>query len=366
VRHRPRRLDLSGHNNLGLGNGALSARPLTSKDSGGLAIHDVSLACLSPGFNTTDPKLQQQLQRSMDVRDRQRQIIEARQKGQKTACDPDHVSNTADALFQPNKAPLTSRRKGPPPALSIAPPSHAQFANERVIQSAPLGASFTGLHQNPNAPATRQVINQPSNRSHTSHIHHAPAIQTNNRLPPINDVFPGELSATAQHRASYNVSPSNREPLPSPGYPPQFQAQHKLQAQQQREQQQQQVIRSREYQTAEDAVRSLTGGRDELLPRLVHYGGHQPPTPPSPAPHKAGLGLGVVSEQRPSLRQSLSGPATASRRRDRDEYERDNGSPPLGQQSRRSGPFGESPETQAQRKERFMRLMEEAWDLLHV
>jgi hypothetical protein len=312
--------------------------------------------------------MQQQLQRSMDVRDRQRQIIEARQKGQKTACDPDGAANGADSLFQPNKGPLTSRRKGPPPALSIAPPSHAQFANERVIQSAPLGASFTGLHQNPNAPATRQVINQPSNRSHTSHIHHAPAIQTNNRLPPINDMFPGELSAN-QHRNgsnNYNVSPSNREPLPSPGYPPQFQAQHKLLAQQQA-----QVLRSREYQTAEDAVRSLTGGRDELLPRLVHYGGHQPPTPPSPLPHhKTGLGLGVVSEQqphRPAVRQSLSGPAASvSRRRDRDEYERDNGSPPLGRQSRRSGPFGESPETQAQRKGKFMRLMEEAWDLLHV
>jgi hypothetical protein len=363
TRHRPRRLDLTDHNKVP--NGALSGRPLTSKESAGLVMQDVGLACLSPGFNTKDPAMQQQLQRSMSVRDQQRLIIEARQKGQKQPNESDTPKNGADALFRPNKMPGSSRRKGPPPALSIAPPSHAQFANERVIQSAPLGASFTGLRQHPDAPETRQVVNRPSNLSHTSHIHHVPAMQTANRLPPITDVFPGELQSNGQVRngpSNYTLSPghssnsNNQPPLPSPGYPAQFQQQHKQQAQQQ------QAQRPREFQSAEEAVRQLTGGRDDLLPRIVHYGGHQPPTPPSPVNKTVGLS---VSEQH--SRHSFSG-SSGARRRDRDEYEQDAGSPPLGRQAPRMGPFSsgrDSPQTQAQKKEQFMKLMEQAWDLFH-
>jgi len=113
----------------------------------------------------------------------------------------------------------------------------------------------------------------------------------------------------------------------------------------------------------------MVGGREDLLPRLVHYGGHQPPTPPSPAPHKA-LGLGV---SQPGSESSSRHAAPGSRRRDRDEYEKDNGSPPLGrgpgQRRAQAGPFDgrmrDSPETTAAKKERFMKLVEEAWDLFH-
>jgi hypothetical protein len=350
----------------------LSSRgALTSKESGGLAVHDAGLACLSPGFNTADPTMQQQLQRSMSVRDQQRMIIEARQKGTKLPGDaetprlPDSAS-----LFRPQKMPNTARRKGPPPALSIAPGSHAQFANERVIQSAPLGQSFTGLRRNPEGSALgRQVVNQPSNLSHTSHIHHVPAIQTSNRLPPIADVFRSELPQHPQtsRNTHFTHSPgtssnSNNQPLPSPGYPPHFQQQHKQQSQSQQPQ------NGREFKSAEEAVHSMVGGREELLPRLVHYGGHQPPTPPSPGPHK-NMGLGVSSlDQHRSGASSSSG----SRRRARDEYEKDNGSPPLGRgpqtTSRRTGPFGagrDSPDTQSRKKEEFLRICDRAWDLFH-
>jgi len=113
-------------------------------------------------------------------------------------------------------------------------------------------------------------------------------------------------------------------------------------------------------------VHSLTGGREELLPKIVHYGGHQPPTPPSPQPHKS-IGLGVSADQFRSAASSGS-----SRRRDRDEYEKDHSSPPLGrgpiQQHRRTGPFGagrDSPETQEAKRTEFLKLCERAWDLFH-
>jgi hypothetical protein len=40
-----------------------------------------------------------------------------------------------------------------------------------------------------------------------------------------------------------------------------------------------------QYTSPGEAVQSLSGGREDLLPRLVHYGGHQLPTPPEP--HKS-------------------------------------------------------------------------------
>jgi hypothetical protein len=290
--------------------------------------------------------MREQMERAMNIREQQRRLIENRQKGKTGGSSNIEADNT---FGRPTKTPITSRRKGPPPGLSIAAPSAEQFANERVIQSAPLHASFPRHHMNP---MTRQVMN---GSSALSNIHQSPAIQTNNRLPPIADVFP-EVQASSSRGGHYqspgNSSHSNNQPpLPSPSYPPhtaQFPPTHLAQ-------------RPREHKSAEEALKLLTGGREDLLPRLVHYGGHQPPTPPSPK----NIGLGV-SAPHTDLHRSGS-----SRRRDRDEYERDNGTPPLGRgplPTRRSGPFGEgrdSPATQLQKKEEFMTLVGKAWDLWH-
>lgn len=361
-RHRPRKLDLSKNtSSVHPGTSRPSAGQLTSRggESGGLGIQDVGLACLSPGFVTQDPTMREQLQRSISVREQQRHIIESRL--QKTA-------NPGDAPMESGKerelgsgfgtkTPGTSKRKAPP-GLSIVAPSHEQFANERVIQSAPLHASFPGRHQ-PH-PLTRHVANQPSNLSSTSHIHHVPATQTSNRLPPITDVFAAEglgahREGAASARASgffqnsgngsaSNSSHSNSRPnFPSPGHNNNNnQASHSG--------------RPREYRSAEEAQVELAGGRPELLPKLVHYGGHQPPTPPSPLTGNA-------------MRHGDSSRSGGGRRRARAEYE-EGGSPPLGNgpSASRRGPFGEgrdSPKTQQQKKEEFMRLCDRAWDLFH-
>ncbi|KAE9965623.1 hypothetical protein BLS_007500 [Venturia inaequalis] len=360
-RHRPSRLNLASSN---MGNGGpASARPsapLTSRDSAGLAVHDIGLACLSPGFNTVDPSMREQLERSMNVREQQRKIIEARQKGGNPA-DLDALRTTEGSAFKLTaKTPGTGRRKGPPPGLSIAPPSHESFANERVIQSAPLHGGFPRGQM----PLTRQIINQPSNLSHTSHIHHIPANQTNNRLPPISDVFPGELNAGPlptrpsshfQSPGRSSQSAAHHQPLPSPSYPnpPHTAYPHPRST----------STRRREFTSAEEAVKEMTGGREDMMPRMVHYGGQQPPTPPSP--RNIGLGVSAPAELLP-LRTG------SSRRRDRDEYERDHGSPPLGRgpqaQQARKGPFGEgrdSPASIASKKEEFLKVVSRAWDLWH-
>lgn len=350
-RHRPRKLDLSKNTTSST---PLASRPsgqLTSRDSG-LGIQDVGLACLSPGFVTQDPTMREQLQRSISVREQQRHIIESRL--QQSAKPGDAPMESAKEVDGPGlKTPATSRRKAPP-GLSIVAPSHTQFANERVIQSAPLNQSFTGRHQ-PH-PLTRHIANQTSNLSNTSHIHHVPANQTRNRLPPISDVFAAEgLGAHREpsSRSAYYPAPSasssahstTHPSFPSPGHGPS----HTSQTARSRE---------REYRSAEEAVAELSGGRPELLPKIVHYGGHQPPTPPSP------LAGGAM---RHSDMQSRSG---GGRRRARAEYEGDMGSPPLGHgpSARRSGPFGEgrdSPESQRRKKEEFIGLCARAWDLFH-
>ena len=159
ARHRPTRLDLT--TNIPPAQSALTGRasgPLTAKDSA--SMHDVGLACLSPGLHTLDPNMREQLQRSIDVRDRQRQIIEARQKNtsRDDMTDGQGKGNGPEPSPFAN-GPRTSRpgRKRPPPGLSIAPPSHSQFANERIIQSAPLHpSSFPGLGPHMQ-PMSRQV-----------------------------------------------------------------------------------------------------------------------------------------------------------------------------------------------------------------
>lgn len=357
-RHRPRKLDLSS--STPKNQTAQSSRPsapLTARESGGLAMHDVGLACLSPGFQTQDPTMQQQLQRSISVRDQQRHIIESRL--QKTAKPTDHDGrNTGDAGFGGNvKTPSTSKKR-PPNGLSIVPPSAEQFANERIIQSAPLNQSFTGRHQ-PN-PITRHVANQPSNLSNTSHIHHVPATQTSTRLPPISDVFAADGLGMQRKEVHYqsnsnsNSSHSNHRPtFPSPGvalpssHPPP-------------------TSRSRDYRSAEEAVAEMAGGREELLPKIVHYGGsHNPPTPPSPPTHS-----GATPSKNPYSHVNGEPSRLGSgRRRPRSEYERDVATPPLGSGPEpKRGPFGygiDSPDTQRKKKEEFLGLCARAWDLFH-
>ncbi|OAA72284.1 hypothetical protein ISF_01357 [Cordyceps fumosorosea ARSEF 2679] len=325
ARPRPRKLDLS-KNTLN-SNAPASALPMTARD--GLGIQEVGLACLSPGFVTQNPVMKEQLQRSLSVREQQRHIIEARLQQQSAKGDGTHPDRDGAPQFSAKTPGLSSHRRRAPPGLSIVAPSHEQFANERVIQSAPLGHSFTGRHHP--APLSRHIPTQPGHGSQ-SHIHPVPATQTTNRLPPIHDVFPHGQHAD-NHSSTYGSA--SRAPLASPGHP------HSaypapLSA------------RPREYKSAEEAQQELAGGRPELLPKIVHYGGHQPPTPPSPVG-------GRISSN--------------NRRRNRAEYE-DGASPPLGHgpASSRRGPFGagrDSPESQRAKREEFLRLCERAWDLFH-
>ena len=356
-RHRPRKLDLVSSNTQSQANSASKpSAPLTSRESAGMAMHDVGLACLSPGFQTQDPTMQQQLQRSISVRDQQRHIIESRLQKTAKPVDSDGRNTTENAFGAGMKTPSTSKKR-PPNGLSIVPPSHEQFANERVIQSAPLNQTFTGRHQ-PH-PMTRHVANQPSNLSNTSHIHHVPATQTNNRLPPISDVFAGESlgmqrkEGHLQSHSNSNSSHSNHRPtFPSPGHPPPSS-------------QPPRTSREREYRSAEDAVAEMTQGREDLLPRMVHYRSNHPPTPPSPHTQSGA----------PTSRHGyshLNGESLRSgRRRPRSEYERDIGTPPLGSgpdMRERRGPFMssmDSPESQRKKKDEFLGLCARAWDLFH-
>lgn len=347
---------------------------MTARD--GVSMQEVGLACLSPGFQTHDPVMREQLQRSMSVRDQQRSIIEARL--QKSAKDdgPDGAKPSESGFMA---MPKSSSKRRPPHGLSIVPPSASQFANERVVQSAPLNQTFTGGRYQPQ-PLTRHVNQSPTLPS-SSHMH-LPATQTNNRLPPLSDVFGSDALGTRDRDpsrpglypnvSSTNSSQSNLAPMPSPGLPG-----NSSQA----------PSRPREYRSAEEAVQEMSGGREELLPRIVHYGGHQPPTPPSPqnihaAPKTAPLtteGMVPGAPQAPAF----SSTDTTARRRPRSEYEHDNGSPPLGHGPNHyrlnpaasfgpnavphgsSGAGRDSPETQRRKKEEFLSLCSRAWDLFH-
>ncbi|KAJ6092158.1 hypothetical protein N7467_004127 [Penicillium canescens] len=378
-RPRPRKLDLS--TSLPSSSG-LTVRPpggpMTARD--GVTMQDVGLACLSPGFQTHDPIMREQLQRSLSVRDQQRSIIEQRMQRSAKDDGPDGVKPSESGLMGMPKG--TSKRR-PPPGLSIVPPSASQFANERVIQSAPLHQTFTGRYQP--QPLTRHVVNQSPTLGSTSHMHQLPATQTNNRLPPLSDVFGSDAlgrdrdSGPANihlNASSTNSSQSNTlAPMPSPGLPPSVSHTPN---------------RPREYRSAEEAVQEMSGGREELLPRIVHYGGHQPPTPPSPQIIHAGPKTAPMAPEPPPApgappAHGMYLPTdVAGRRRPRSEYERDNGSPPLGNgpdsqyrpnpastagpQTSFPGPFGagrDSPETQRRKKDEFLGLCARAWDLFH-
>ncbi|KIV85609.1 hypothetical protein PV11_01286 [Exophiala sideris] len=353
TRHRPKKLDLNTNTasmSTGL-NSRPSATPMTARD--GLVIQDVGLACLSPGFATQDPAMREQLERSMSVRDQQRSIIQARLLKSARGDGPDTGKTSEPGTS--TKTPTTSKKR-PPLGLSIVPPAAERFANERVIQSAPLNQTFTG-RQDIHPPA-RQLNEHPAN-SQNPHMHHMPAIQTNNRLPPIADVFgaselnPGPARPPFLH-ANSTPSQIHGPPMPSPGFPPQT-------AHPMSHPGGLQFERPREYRSAEDAVHEMIGGREELLPKIVHYGGHQPPTPPSPH-------IGHKDQSTPHKYQSYS--HQAGRRRSRNEYE-EGSSPPLGtgpDRIRPSGPFGEgrdSPATQRAKKEEFLSLCARAWDLFH-
>ena len=385
ARRRPRNLDLSSSNTNNQA-GRPSA-PLTARESGGLAMHDVGLACLSPGFQTQDPTMREHLQRSISVRDQQRHIIESRLQKTARPSEPDTLrsSDQNTGFGSSLKTPGTSKKRPPPAGLSIVPPSHEQFANERVIQSAPLHQSFTG--RNGPHPLTRQVENRPSNLSKTSHIHHVPATQTKNTLPSISDVFAGDNLAPRREQTSSRPnglyhsnsnsgsSHSNHPPpFPSPGLPPPSSHPAPLSS------------RGREHRSAEEAINEMTGGREDLQPKIVHYSSNasgqryqqvqpHPPTPPSPpsgpGPHaqyatKHALPPTTIAVHGDGAMRSGGG----ARRRQRAEYERDNGSPPLGSgpDFPRRGPFGEgidSPETSRRKKDEFMGLCARAWDLFH-
>lgn len=377
-RPRPKALDLS--TTIPNARGPQTARPsggLTSKDSASLGIQDVGLACLSPGFQTNDPTMREQLQRSLDVRDQQRQIIEARQKGTKpgSSGENDTAPRTQDTtLFGvQTRTPTTSKRKGPPPGLSIAAPAASQFANDRVVQSAPLGQTFTGLRPG-DQPYSRHIQHAPSGLSQMSHIHHVPATQTNNRLPPIADVFANDRLEVQRGHASLH-SPSHANggpPLPSPGFAPQ---QHGMPT----------SARNREFRSADEAVAGLSGGRDDLMPKVVHYGGAQPPTPPSPmarqyamaGAQQPGPHSGHFEGTRPDILARTS--SMNGRRRGREEYERDNGSPPsqFPRHEPKRATFAvrgdamdreedwRSGMSSNEKREEFLRLCERAWDLFH-
>lgn len=317
TRPRPSRLDLSKNKNAG--NAPATALGLPGRD--GLGIQEVGIACLSPGFVTQDPVMKEQLQRSMSVRDQQLKIIEARMNQQSAKGDGPGDGPSQFHATTPGFSSSGGRNKKRP--NPIMAPSHSHVGIERAIQSAPLRGSFTGAHHPPPQFARPQVAN---------HGHQYPPPPSAHRLPPISDVFSHGQQAHAEAQHGYA-----QRPLASPSHPPPQHASY--------------ASRPREYKSAEEAQQDLAAGRPELIPKIVHYGGHQPPTPPSP------VGASRIA--------SGSGP----RRRTRAEYEEGH-SPPLGHgpASSRRGPFGagvDSSETQRAKREEFLRLCERAWDLFH-
>lgn len=330
-RHRPPRLHLSNGPTPPSGPNA-AATPRTA--NGHLAtMQDVGMACLSPGFATHDPAMRDQLQRSISVREQQRSIIESRLQrhvkgGERTGgADPNSRTDRDEppSARGGDRSSAHTPRRRPPSSLTIVPPPHRAFANERVVQSAPLHQSFTGRNHPP--PSSHHGP-PPTTHHHQQHV---------NRLPPISDVFGldgPESSRSVRHPdegASRQYFPATRPSYPSPNNMV--------------------YSRPREHRSAEEAMANISGGREELLPRIIHYGGHQPPTPPSPpqpqhTPSK--LGVHGIHEQQPH---------SAKRRRTRAEYERD--------ESMGSDHGDREQEAKRRKKEEFLALCAKAWELFH-
>ncbi|KAI5305852.1 hypothetical protein KEM56_003121 [Ascosphaera pollenicola] len=365
VRHRPRKLDVSLANTIVAPRGAMTAREGPASN-----MHDIGIACLSPGFQPQDATMSDKVQRSVAVREQQRLLIE--QRLQKGACGGSSLATSAEAVPVTAGLPTTSGnanreaatgatnevgstlnpfatsklgstnasgtagggRRGPP-ALSINASAANQLSHERVIQSAPLNRSFPGriAESSLNAPAPiehgsgfgRHGVqsqahqqNQPARPLHGSPGHsayqqsvHGSATQ-NNRLPSITDVFSGMAPASGSRPDSSNDRLMNKASTleTSP-----------------------EVRRVREYRSAEEAVHELAGGREELLPRLVHYSGLTPQERETRPIHSHRRHISINNPQDVRISPQDSNAArhlSTLRRRTRAEYEHDNGSPPLG------------------------------------
>ena len=405
-RHRPRRLDLSQNKNVPPGASTVGARP-SNKDNVGLGVmHDVGIACLSPGFQSQDPSIQAQLQKSMDIREHQRRIIESQLHGKPSAPGGEKTTAEGPSLASAFSKPTnSSRRKGPPPGLAIHAPPAQQFAHEpRVIQSAPLHQTFTGLHPKQPSSLSRQVLDRaPPLGPGSSQLTQMPRPpQSSNRLPPISDVLDsarGPPSAFHALHSTYSPAhPGANASMASPGFPPPPASAGPQPLRSQPVTQPQPSSgesygppREREFKSAEEAVQSLSGGREELQPREVHYGGHQPPTPPSPrhidtkptptshpAPHyapRSGSGRRRTREEyeqdlADGERMDIDGRELDWERRKAAAtnryaaWEEDRGR----RVEHTSGPFRHrthSPETNRRKKDEFMALCARAWDLLH-
>ena len=338
-RHRPSKLNLSKTG----ASGGPSATPRTAK--GNLSMQEVGMACLSPGLAVQDAMMREQLERSRGVREQQRSIIESRLHRNAQQKDDGDTPMGGSGL-------MSSRgRRRPPSALSIVPPHHGQFANERIIQSAPLNQSFT---------VRRQAM------AEARHERMA------NRLPPIADVVfgpertPGgggggggggdrsQLASANRPQEHRSFFPGNsRQEYASPRLPPSEQAAEKSD-------------RPREYKSAEEAVQGLSGGREDLLPKIIHYGGHQPPTPPSPNQNAQAHAHGSQHLGQPSSKTrttTLTIPATSNheatgnKRRRLQNFDRDD--------STGSDADTNDAESKRRKKEEFLSLCARAWDLFH-
>lgn len=326
-------------------------------------MQDVGIACLSPGFVTQDPTMQEQVQRSIELREQQRKIIESRLHKSSMKSHVESAQKEAEASPITARPPGSSRRKGPPPGLSITAPSAHQFASEpRVIQSAPLNHSFTGLRPSATThahPLSRQILDHSHNASQYTH-------EQPQRLPPIHDVFNSRTDSNLYApigplpSPGFPQRPVGNATLPQPGasqlpsFPPSSGAPPAPPSR----------GGEREFRSADEALRSLSGGRE---PKLVHYGGHQPPTPPSPLPHPE------------TTAYRGDGPAAAAgRRRNREEYEE--GEDQDDEEDRTSAKYGRAKRRERERrssadreregrdqrkKDEFMALCARAWDLLH-